>query len=134
MTNILFYVPNPYVIPVALLGFIDYRAGLDEAVTLRDETAVEPYLFTREAYLQYRKFLIYDGNPPVDENLYFDDPFNDLEVEEPFQEENTQESSGPERVTPLFNRISIHFDISSLMFSRLPDQVGLTNTRARSRR
>lgn len=93
VTNILFYVPNPYVIPVALLGFIDYRAGLDEAVTLRDETAVEPYLFTREAYLQYRKFLIYDGNPPMDEDLLLDDPFNDLEVEEPFQEENTQESS-----------------------------------------
>ena len=93
VTNILFYAPNPYVIPVALLGFIDYRAGLDEAVTLRDETAVEPYLFTREAYLQYRKFLIYDGNPPIDEDLLLDDPFNDLEVEEPFQKENTQESS-----------------------------------------
>ena len=86
VTNILFYVPNPYVIPVALLGFIDYRAGVDEAVTFRNETAVEPYLFTREAYLQHRKFLIYDGNPPVDENLLFDDPFDDLEVEEPLQE------------------------------------------------
>ena len=77
VTNILFYVPNPYVIPVAILGFIDYRAGVDEAVTFRNETAVEPYLFTREAYLQHRRFLIYDGNPPVDENLLFDDPFDD---------------------------------------------------------
>ena len=83
VTNILFYVPNPYVIPVALLGFIDYRAGVDEAVTLRDETAVEPYLFTREAYLQHRKFLIYDGNPPVDEDLFLDDPFDDLDIEDP---------------------------------------------------
>ena len=77
VTNILFYVPNPYAIPVALLGFIDYRAGVDEAVTFRNETAVEPYLFMREAYLQHRRFLIYDGNPPVDENLLFDDPFDD---------------------------------------------------------
>lgn len=73
VTNILFYVPNPYVVPVALLGFIDYRAGMDEAVTLRDSTAVEPYLFTREAYRHHRKFLIYDGNPPVDEDFLFDD-------------------------------------------------------------
>ena len=95
VTNILFYVPNPYVIPVALLGFIDYRAGVDEAVTFRDETAIEPYLFTREAYLQHRKFLIYDGNPPVDDDLYLDDPFDDLEIEGPLQEEidKDQESS-----------------------------------------
>lgn len=83
VTNILFYVPNPYVVPVALLGFIDYRAGVDEDVTFRDATAVEPYLFTREAYLQHRRFLIYDGNPPVDEDLLLDDPSNDLDVEAP---------------------------------------------------
>ena len=83
VTNILFYVPNPYVVPVALLGFIDYRAGVDEAVTFRDETAVEPYLFTREAYLQHRRFLIYDGNPPVDDDLLLDDPLADLDVAAP---------------------------------------------------
>ena len=96
VTNILFYVPSPYVVPVALLGFIDLRARLDEAITFRDETAVEPYLFTREAYLQHRKFLIYDGNPPVDDDLYLGDPFDDLDVEEePLQEEtgNAQEST-----------------------------------------
>jgi len=91
VTNILFYVPNPYVIPVAILGFVDYRAGVEEAVTFRDETAVEPYLFTREAYLQYRKFLIYDGNPPVDDDLLLDDPFDDLKVEE--EPRKTRESA-----------------------------------------
>lgn len=79
VTNILFYVPNPYVVPVALLGFIDYRAKMDEAVTFRDNTAVEPYFFTREAYLQHRKFLIYDGNPPIDEHFLLDDPLDDLQ-------------------------------------------------------
>ena len=96
VTNILFYVPSPYVVPVALLGFIDLRARLEEAITFRDETAVEPYLFTREAYLQHRKFLIYDGNPPIDDDLYLGDPFDDLDVEEePLQEEtgNAQEST-----------------------------------------
>ena len=95
VTNILFYMSTPVVVPVALLGFIDKRARLDEAVTFRDETAVEPYLFTREAYLQHRKFLIYDGNPPIDDDLPFDDPFDDLEGEAPLQEDtgNAQEST-----------------------------------------
>ncbi len=98
VTNILFYVSSPYVVPVALLGFIDLRARLDEAVTFRDETAVEPYLFTREAYLQHRKFLIYDGNPPVDDDLYLDDPFDDLDVEEePLQEETGKPRESSDR-------------------------------------
>ena len=98
VTNILFYVPSPYVVPVALLGFIDLRARLEEAITFRDETAVEPYLFTREAYLQHRKFLIYDGNPPVDDDLYLDDPFDDLEVEaDTIQEETGKARESSER-------------------------------------
>ncbi len=82
VTNILFYVSTPVVVPVALLGFIDKRAKLGEAVRFRDENAVEPYLFTREAYLQHRKFLIYDGDPPIDNDFSLDDIFTDLEVEE----------------------------------------------------
>lgn len=89
VTNILFYISNPVVVPVALLGFIDKRAKMEEAVRFRDENAVEPYLFTREAYLQHRKFLIYDGDPPIDDDFSLDDIFTDLGVEEDvsFQEE-----------------------------------------------
>ncbi len=92
VTNILFYVSTPYVIPVAFLGFIDKRARLDEAVAFRDNTAIEPYLFTREAYRQHRRFLIYDGNPPVDADLFLEDPLDGLDVD---QEEHgkTRESS-----------------------------------------
>ena len=98
VTNILFYVPSPYVVPVALLGFIDLRARLNEAITFRDETAVEPYLFTREAYLQHQKFLIYDGNPPIDDDLYLGDPFDDLDVEEePLQEDTGKPRESTER-------------------------------------
>ena len=31
---------------------------------LRDEAALDPYLFVRDSYLQQRKHLIYDGNMP----------------------------------------------------------------------
>jgi phospholipid-binding lipoprotein MlaA len=54
---------------VALVGLdiVDTRARLAPAIRLRDETAFDPYIFTREAYLQQRLNLIYDGNPPIRE-------------------------------------------------------------------
>ena len=45
--------------------------------------AVEPYLFTREAYIQHRNFLIYDGDPPIDDDdLFLDESFAELDLEE----------------------------------------------------
>jgi phospholipid-binding lipoprotein MlaA len=65
MTNPLFYVVNPYItIPLALLGFIDYRVQASPSINLVRESALDPYLFVREGYLQHREFLIFDGHPP----------------------------------------------------------------------
>ena len=50
---------------VAGLNIVDTRARLAPAIRLRDETAFDPYIFTREAFLQQRLNLIYDGNPPI---------------------------------------------------------------------
>jgi phospholipid-binding lipoprotein MlaA len=43
---------------------IDTRAGLLKASTMLEEAALDPYTFTRDAYLQRRRSVIYDGNPP----------------------------------------------------------------------
>ncbi len=80
VTNILFYVTNPFIVPVAILGFIDKRARAKTAIKFRDEAAVEPYLFTREAYRQHRTFLIHDGNPP--DELLFDEAMTDPEADD----------------------------------------------------
>jgi phospholipid-binding lipoprotein MlaA len=32
----------------------------------------DPYITIRESYLQRRQYLIYDGNPPIDEDFYED--------------------------------------------------------------
>ncbi|MCI0400197.1 MAG: VacJ family lipoprotein [Gammaproteobacteria bacterium] len=68
VTNPLFYVSiaNAILIPVAAVGIINKRANLLDATRLRDEAAVDPYTFTREAYRQRRAFLIYDGHPPAE--------------------------------------------------------------------
>ncbi|MEJ2604120.1 MAG: VacJ family lipoprotein [Gammaproteobacteria bacterium] len=59
-----------------ILGFIDVRARL-LAVESQIEASNDPYLFVRESYLQRREYLIYDGNPPMDD--FFEDEFLDEE-------------------------------------------------------
>lgn len=56
-----------------ILRYVDNRRRLlpgDEAI----REAPDSYVFVREAYLQRRRFLIYDGNPPIDDiELDFED-------------------------------------------------------------
>jgi len=46
------------------LDLLDTRAGLLRAGTVIDEAALDRYTFTRDAYLQRRANLVFDGNPP----------------------------------------------------------------------
>ena len=64
LTDVLTYVAA---FPLALLEIVDTRATLASAAKIREESAIDPYLFTREAYRQHRTFLVYDGNPPIDD-------------------------------------------------------------------
>ncbi len=74
LVNPLFYISSPVLIPVGLLGIINERANLLEATRIRDEAALDPYTFTREAYRQQRRSPIYDGEPPTgDIDEFFDE-------------------------------------------------------------
>lgn len=46
---------------------VETRSRLDSAIELRDKSSLDPYVFQREAYLQRRRHLIYDGNPPLED-------------------------------------------------------------------
>jgi phospholipid-binding lipoprotein MlaA len=59
------------------LTLVDTRARLQPAVELARD-AVDPYLFTREAFRQRRQYLIYDGDPPLEDFDDFDD-FDDVD-------------------------------------------------------
>ena len=86
VTNPLFWVDNPpLTISLAVLGALDLRARSAGAIQFIDEAAVDPYAFTREAFLQRRTYLIYDGNPPMP------DLFDELEEEE-FEDEEFMEN------------------------------------------
>jgi phospholipid-binding lipoprotein MlaA len=48
------------------LRVVDRRADLLAAGDLIDEAAIDPYTFVRDAYLQRRRSLVHDGDPPSD--------------------------------------------------------------------
>lgn len=62
--------PVSYVRPIAArntaLGvrFLSWRTDLLDASTMFEEAALDRYVFLRDAYLQRRRSLVYDGNPP----------------------------------------------------------------------
>lgn len=64
-----------------VVNFIDTRADLLGATRILQMAALDPYVFTREAYLQRRRYLVYDGNPPPEE----------LEEQAPAPEEKTND-------------------------------------------
>ena len=63
---------------IYLVRTIDFRAQLFTAESLIEDS-FDRYLSIRESYLQNRQFLIYDGDPPEDDDFYddFEDDFED---------------------------------------------------------
>lgn len=76
LTSPLTYVDNAAVtVPLAVLDGVDTRARASGAFAFINEAALDPYIFMREAYLQRRAFLIYDGNPPQPD--FFEEDFEE---------------------------------------------------------
>lgn len=62
---------------IIFIRLVDMREGLFAAEALIEDS-FDRYLSIRESYLQNRKFLIYDGDPPEDEDFY-DDFYDEVE-------------------------------------------------------
>jgi len=56
--------PDDTQLALSATNVVDTRAGLLSASKILKEAALDPYLFVRDAYLQRRQNLVYDGNPP----------------------------------------------------------------------
>lgn len=56
-----------------VINGVDTRAGLLSLDSTLDQ-AFDPYTFLRDAYIQHRRFQIYNGNPPVEYPDYPDMP------------------------------------------------------------
>jgi len=55
------------------LNLVDLRADLLGVKGLLDTAALDPYIFTREAYLQRRRNRVYDGNPPQENYDFYEE-------------------------------------------------------------
>lgn len=84
--------PVNYVgIPAQALSMINTRANAEGSLKFIDEAALDPYVFTRESFLQWRTHLATDGKS---ENTT---DFNDLDLEEPKDSDNKiNASSAPD--------------------------------------
>ncbi len=73
--------PASYVgFPVQLLQMLNARANAEGALQFIDEAALDPYVFTRESFLQHRNFLVTDGNSEItDDVMLMEDDFYDDE-------------------------------------------------------
>ena len=62
---------RPYRVEYALWGtrVIQVRADLLEASRILEEAALDKYTFQRDAYLQRRRSLVYDGQPPRERDV-----------------------------------------------------------------
>jgi len=60
--------------PLGTVQAIDGRSRVEAALRFRNAAAIDPYVFTRNAYLQYRDNLIHEGKKAVDQSLYEEEP------------------------------------------------------------
>ncbi len=66
VTNVLFYVGNSAVtVPLTLFSVINSRANASSSLRYVRENAVDQYIFTRDAYLQHRNYLLHGGHLPL---------------------------------------------------------------------
>jgi len=74
-----FFVASSVMIPLSILSTVDLRSRASDAIRLVNESALDPYVFTREAWTQHRNYLIYDGHPPEPVYPDFEDDLPDDE-------------------------------------------------------
>jgi phospholipid-binding lipoprotein MlaA len=90
---------------VYLTSLVVKRASLLDEEKVLDEAAIDRYSFIRDAYLQHRQNLVYDGNPPREK---YDD--EDDEDSKPDSNSDKSSSSGgvepsPPIATPVTNQL-----------------------------
>lgn len=73
-TNPMYWLDPPWYvsIPMDATSFVDKRARLQPEIDIRDRVALDPYSFTRDAYLQHRQAKVTGQPPSPPPDLYND--------------------------------------------------------------
>ncbi len=56
--------PTSATVALASVRAVDIRSELLKTTDIRDKLALDPYIFTRESYYQWRQNRVYNGEPP----------------------------------------------------------------------
>lgn len=120
--------PASYVgFPVQMVQMLNARANAEGSLKFIDEAAMDPYIFTRESFLQYRKHLVTDGNSEItDDILDFEDEFYDDEEftdESDNKEVNSEVDQGIAK-TKIVNEVENGHDLKSSIENQKPKEAG----------
>ncbi|MGR9012071.1 MAG: MlaA family lipoprotein [Gammaproteobacteria bacterium] len=126
--------PASYIgMPVQLLSLLNARASAEGALKFIDEAALDPYVFTRESFLQWRNHLATDGNSEASfdmdsfEDELLDDGNGAASSQGPLDDANANDKSGLdlrldektkeiEQVPHSFSSVVQSFDATSKSF------------------
>jgi len=75
--------PIPVRTAAYTLRFTGNRADLLDAGRLLEEAALDRYVFLRDAYLQRRRNLVYDGEPPRDRRQRYEEEDEKAQPDKP---------------------------------------------------
>lgn len=82
------------------LAVVSKRAQLLGASRVLEQAALDPYIFEREAYLQHRRNLIYDGHPPPLEEDKLDNSDDNADADLELQLELDQKTPTTTKTAP----------------------------------
>ena len=75
VTNPIYYRvgDNKYGWTMWILRYVDRRSDLLRSQKVFESAAIDPYVFMRDSYMQRRNYLVYDGNPPTEDDFFEED-------------------------------------------------------------
>ncbi|MGR9072090.1 MAG: MlaA family lipoprotein [Gammaproteobacteria bacterium] len=100
LTNPVNYTGIPLSLPVQTLSVVNTRANAEGALKFIDEASLDPYVFTRESFLQWRRHLATDGSDEgsydvmVDLEEEFEEDLFEDEADESLSEEGSDNQGG----------------------------------------
>lgn len=118
--------PSSYVgAPVQLLSLLNKRANAEGALKFIDEAALDPYVFTRESFLQWRAGLANDGKSqePAD----FDEELGEADDGLPLSKADVGLKSSNSGSQPPFKQVSDSFGNISLSFEKTAESFKATS-------
>ncbi len=120
--------PATYVgVPIRTLEMLNLRANSEAKLKMLDEAALDPYVFTREAFLQSRKNLIHDGQLELEEDWDSDvllEEEDEWDTNISFDDKDTtSKQSDFKHISDTLNNTENSFEKTSRSFDEISNKV-----------